>query len=178
LIVTITDPFDPSNYKLIGGMKVEDENKNKSNQQQNGTPVNKLPEPGDTLSYNLDLKKAPVKANPTPNLDAAARRRSRKVTNGPAALSMPDFKKMLDPDNRYAKDVYDSEFLNNPVFETRYKNKQKVLPATTKDVVSSLRRFEEHHRKNSELIDLEFISETKNEDNFIDLSEIEDDLKK
>ena len=179
---TITDPFDPSNYSIIAGKEVTP-SAPQSQEQPKGQEVlpginPKKPEPGSTSPFVQTSNKAPIRANPTPNLDAAKRRNSRsQAISGRGALSMPDFKRMLDVDNRYAKDPFDTEFLKNPLLELGVsKARSRVLPNTQKDILSTLRRFDEHYKKNNEMIDLDFIIENEDGDSGVDLVEIEREL--
>ncbi len=94
---------------------------------------------------------APIRANYTPALDAAARRISRRNPFGGAgALHMPDFQSMLSPITRRARDsVYDVPS-SKTLLEASEMLTEQVRPiphAMNRGVRSSLVRLKEHMNK-------------------------------
>lgn len=88
----------------------------------------------------------PIKFNPTPNLDKSFRRNRRsKEFTGSRALSMPNFKNMLDPTkNRYAKDPYDMAGMKKFIMESDFEDKEVRVPSGIhKEMQTSLRRMDE-----------------------------------
>jgi hypothetical protein len=94
---------------------------------------------------------APIRANYTPALDAAARRISRRNSfGGPGALHMPDFQSMLSPITRRARDsVYDVPS-SKTLLEASELLTEQVRPiphAMNRGIRSSLVRLKEHMNK-------------------------------
>jgi hypothetical protein len=176
---TIVDPFDPSNYKKITGVPVSPE----IEKELSGTMQTANPEPlqGKNYNFSIDKSKPPIKANPTPNLDNAARKRERrKEFTGNRALAMPDFNKMLSADNRYMKDPYDIKSLLEIELK-KHGTKKRALPNVSKDVQSMLNKFQEHFAKNNQYIDIEFINEEDNsitDDSMLTLEDLADCFEK
>lgn len=161
----IVDPFDRSNYNKINGVpvakEVENELMNTIDQEMdnNGTG----PTPSKNLGSSVDAKKPPIKANPTPNLDNAARKRERsKEFSGDRALATPNFKNMLDVGNRYTKDPFDTKSTKNFTFmESKFFNRNEIkIPNLSKDIQSSLTRFYENAVKKNQILDIDFVNET------------------
>lgn len=173
---SVVDPFDSSNYELPAS--------NSATQQlpppkQPNTAKISLPASGNEVKkLSVPPGKAPIKANQTPNLDAAARRQQRRIKTGASALGMPDFKKMLDVGNRYAKDIYDMEFLKKPLEEIFSETRVHRIPQSgiPKELASALRRLSENMRQNREMIDLEFITEAQTVEPEDELLQIEKEL--
>lgn len=180
---TITDPFDPSNYKKIAGAPVSSETENEIT----GTIDKEMemnssgPEPGKNYNSSIDKSKAPIRANATPNLDNAARKRERsKEFSGNRALGMPDVNKMLSVDNRYTKDPYDMKSLLELEIND-HGVKKRTLPNVSKDVQSTLNKFHEHFIKKHQMIDIEFINEegtTISEDSVLTLEDLAECFEK
>lgn len=160
------DPFSPGNYQ-VPGPNVSPEDQEQQQQAGGQQPKVKLIKPGEGGSgaklLSVPPGKAPIKANATPNLTAAANRSARrKGFTGAAATATPNFKKMLDANNRSTSDIYDMEFLKDPLREFLLAEvlAPRSIPAgIPRDLATGLRRMNESFRKNKEVLDLEFISE-------------------
>lgn len=114
------DPFDGSTYALPGGSPTQDNSIPASTANGVATgvydPGTPSGDPDGVLQFNLSPGVAPLKANPQVRMDKknAARRESDLEKQSDS----PDFQKMLSPrKNPSLRDVYDSEFLKNPLNE-------------------------------------------------------------
>ena len=162
----IVDPFASANYQVPGpALSPSDLDQQKQVGPGQKTLL-KLTKPGEGGSGAKLLSVAPgqppIKANPTPRLDAASRRSSRrKGFNGIGSMAMPNFAGMLDANNRSTSDIYDMEFVNNPLKEFLISdvNSEQMIPnGIPRELASSLRRMDESFKKN-EVLDFEIMTE-------------------
>lgn len=124
------DPFDKSNYEVPNSPVVgvtANNNQTASSQLTAGTDaavsatgskvtmsVPGVAADGSKQQHRLSFDVPPVKANATPDLNKARNNADRRVEfTGKRALSMPDFEAMLSPDNKYAKDPFDTNFFKS-----------------------------------------------------------------
>jgi Bacteriophage T4-like portal protein (Gp20) len=183
------DIFDKENYKVPTSPFAPDKKDVRDIEQQNHEDERdyQARRAKEREENGQSPKNTPISFNPTPNLDKAFRRKSRsKALTGNRALSLPDFKSMLDPNNRYAKDVYGTQDLNKArKFMLEDTNLQKELlgevahlvpmRGLTKETQSSLHKMNESlFKKDIELRDVEIISEDTMDD---ELFVIERELK-
>lgn len=183
------DIFDKENYKVPTSPFAPDKKDVRDIEQQNHEDERdyQARRAKEREENGQSPKNTPISFNPTPNLDKAFRRNSRsKAFTGNRALSLPDFKSMLDPKNRYAKDVYGTDDLNKArKFMLEDSNLQKellgeaahIVPmrGLTKEIQSSLHKMNESlFKKDIELRDVEIISEDTMDD---ELFVIERELK-
>ena len=131
---------------------------------------------------------APIRFNSTPNLDKSFRRSSRKKNlTGDRALSLPNFGKMLDVNNRYAKDPYDMKGMKKFVLETDDKMQRELLGENytgipfyglNKEIQHALRKMHESlMRKTVDIKGIEIITENNTDDSTDELFMIENELK-
>jgi len=165
-----TDPFDPDGYDVPGSSSVtnqQQQDKDSQNSNRQGLAKIKLPS-GETVGVkkpNIKAGDAPIKSNPTPSIaDLKKKEARRKGLNGNRALNMPDFLAMLDPNNRYAKDPYDMNFIKNPLKEEfmNLGGNQRKIPFKGIDpgTRSALRQFcEALKSRTREVVDLDILSE-------------------
>jgi hypothetical protein len=153
------DAFDPTNYDYgVPSSPLAIGDKSKQPQQQAELV------PADTLNWKLGKGEMPVRTNPYVTRMKANTNR-RKAGTGSLGSGTPDFNRMLSPRNRTAKDVYDQEFLNNPVsleeeikegllnekLDTPEKIKEsKLLTYEMKSILSKYCR--KHPRKDNEVV--------------------------
>lgn len=178
---SIMDPFNGS-YD-VPSTKNSDQSEGEMVQDQN---IAKVKKPNDTYSnasvakYSLPIGANPIVPNATPNLSASKQKDKRRVTfTGKRALGFPDFKNMLDPvKNRYMKDPYDMEFIKNPLKEMFVNENEKIIPlGLSPTIISCIKKFNESISKNRQIIDIEFVNESKVEEEEKDpLVEIEKEL--
>ncbi len=163
---SVVDPFNASNYGVPSSQSVTQTPEPTTAP---GTAPVRLPagEGQNVSRLSVAPGKAPIKANATPNLDAARRSSKRRITTGANALAMPNFKKMLDANNRYAKDVFDMEFLRNPLQEIMLGEYQErnIPPGINKDLRTTLLKLSEHFKKEKQVVDLEFVADAEIEQN-------------
>lgn len=132
----------------------------------------------------------PISFNPTPNLDKSFRRSSRsKAFTGDRALSMPNFKNMLDTKNRFSGDVYGMEdfgkvkkfVLEDATLQKELLNEKHPIPliGLPKDLQTALHRMNESFfKKEVEIKGIELINEEREENKIVDeLFDIEKELK-
>ena len=130
---------------------------------------------------------APIKLNPTPNLDKAFRRNKRsKEFTGISALAMPNFKDMLDiTNNRYSKDPYDTQssnytrkfVLEESQIENELLGRGKLPYKISKEMQSTLKTMNESMKRDFEIKGIELVNEKSSEDQSDMLFLIEKDLK-
>ena len=130
---------------------------------------------------------APIKLNPTPNLDKAFRRNKRsKEFTGASALAMPNFKDMLDiTNNRYSKDPYDTQssnytrkfVLEESQIENELLGRGKLPYKISKEMQSTLKTMNESMKRDFEIKGIELVNEKSSEDQSDMLFLIEKDLK-
>lgn len=102
-----------------------------------------------TQGINQGVQKGgstPIKFNPTPSLDKAFKRDrgGSKEFTGNRALSLPDFKSMLDiTGNRYSKDPYDIAGTRKFMLEEEEKKARRIGKRLPKELQSSLRGLAE-----------------------------------
>lgn len=165
------DPFDGTSYDLPGGMAPQGASSLPPEYQEPaGAPVvvsspeSTSPEasphvyPGTNGSGPL-----PIKDNPQVRMDK--RNQARRKSDLAMQSDMPDFQKMLHPSkNTSLRDIYDTEFLKNPLGESM---KKDLLKGTTKDAYLSrkmksvLERFDKYTRvlRNELPVDIHLIRE-------------------
>lgn len=127
------DPFDTTSYQLSGGTSLS------------GLPTSAQPQAGDPgifvpsvdnsnpLSFALGDKEAPIKDNPQVKMDK--RNQDRRRSSLEMQSDQPDFRKMLHPSkNKSLSDIYDTEFLKNPLTEAI---KRDLKISTTKEAFLS-----------------------------------------
>lgn len=104
------DIFDKSNYEVPTSPFAPDKKEVKELEQQNYEQEREY-QAARERERKEKGSSAPIKFNPTPNLDKSFRRSKRnKAFTGDRALVFPDFQKMLDvTNNRYSKDIYGQE---------------------------------------------------------------------
>ncbi len=119
------DPFDPASYNVPGSANSSTPTLS-SVGMDNGdgiSPEDKAvlyaPLAGSGEVNNADIKDkkgTPIKASPY--VQRRKRQNARARTDGASATLTPDFHAMLDPNkNQSLKDIYDNEFLDNPLSE-------------------------------------------------------------
>lgn len=131
------DPFDPAGYGIpgtnSGALSAPGINQGTGNGEEEGgvfIPSNNT----DTLSMNLGNLEAPIKDNPGVKMDK--RNADRRKSNLAMQADQPDFRKMLHPGkNKSLRDVYDTEFLKNPLGEAMIKHELRL--GATKDAYLS-----------------------------------------
>ena len=136
---------------------------------------------------NGESSGAPIKLNPTPNLDKAFRRNKRsKEFTGASALAMPNFKDMLDiTNNRYSKDPYDTQssnytrkfVLEESQIENELLGRGKLPYKISKEMQSTLKTMNESMKRDFEIKGIELVNEKSSEDQSDMLFLIEKDLK-
>jgi hypothetical protein len=138
------DPFDTSSYGLPGGQKLQGLSAPAENSPADGVFV----PPSDdsqTLQFALGDKETPIKDNPQVAMDK--RNSDRRRSDLEMQSDQPDFHKMLHPKkNKSLADVYDTEFLKNPLGEAI---KRDLKIGITKDAYLSgeMRRLLENFDK-------------------------------
>lgn len=159
------DSFDTSHYGLPGGTQVQGGATVPDPKQINAGVY--TPPPADDssiLQMALGNTETPIKDNPSVAMDK--RNASRRENDLEKASHIPDFKKMLHPSkNTSLSDVYDSEFLKNPL---RERSLEKELGITkdaylSKHMLKLLERFDKAKRsKNNELpMEIHLIQESQ-----------------
>jgi hypothetical protein len=158
------DPFDTSSYGLPGGTPVQ--GGVQAVPAANTTDGVFIPPSDDgaqTLKFALGDKEAPIKDNPQVKMDK--RNSDRRKSDLAMAADQPDFSKMLHPKkNKSLSDVYDTEFLKNPLSEDI---KRDLKVGITKDAYLStemkkmLERFDRATRviKNELPMDIHILKE-------------------
>ena len=189
---SITDPFDPSQYQVPGSPVAGAQGALPGQQT---APSGQLPSGGSQASQGAAMPRvglgrkttplsqrgqAPIKANPTPNLDKANRRFSRVQRNGPNAMSAPDLTGMMLSlaDN----DIYDSKFLKtneamerdlyDSVLEHHTGKKRgrgpthggRIPTGLNTSTVKKLMNFEAAYKRDMTVVDIEFINESSTTD--------------
>lgn len=183
------DIFDKENYKVPKSPIAPDKKDVRDIERQNHESERELQAAREKERKEKGYTGAPISFNPTPNLDKAFRRSSRsKALTGNRALSMPNFKDMLDVKNRYSSDVYGVEDLGKvKKFVLEESDMQKELlgenhpipfRGISKELQTSLHRMNESlFKKEVEIKGIELITESKQEDKVVDeLFDIEKEL--
>ena len=127
------DPFDTTSYNVTGGTPVA-----------GGIPIAQPGQPGvfqpptmddsNPMALTLGSNELPVKDNPQVKMDQ--RNRDRRRSDLEMQSDQPDFRKMLHPRrNKSLSDIYDTEFLKNPLTEAIIKKELKA--GVTKDAYLS-----------------------------------------
>jgi hypothetical protein len=156
------DPFDSTSYALPGGTPMA--NTTPAAAPQGLTPPQDVVDDSGTLSFSLGDKEAPIKDNPQVKMDK--RNMDRRRSSLEMQADQPDFRKMLHPrKNKSLADVYDSEFLKNPLTEAMIKKELKI--GITKDaylskqMMSMLETFDRRRRAitNTLPVDIHIIKE-------------------
>ena len=127
------DPFDTTSYQLSGGTSLA--GLPTSTQLQPGMPSVSVPslDNSNPLSFALGDKEAPIKDNPQVKMDK--RNQDRRRSSLEMQSDQPDFRKMLHPSkNKSLSDIYDTEFLKNPLTEAI---KRDLKIGTTKEAFLS-----------------------------------------
>lgn len=158
------DPFDGSTYGLPSGSPVS-ANSLPPNTDANGIfdPTSTLPTEGEPFRFSVGDQTAPIKDNPQVRMDKKNQARRRSGLEKQAA--MPDFRKMLHPSqNRSLKDIYDSEFLKNPIQEAMKRDLQLGITKEvylSREMRSMLEKFDRSARiqKNELPLDIQIIVE-------------------
>lgn len=146
----VVDPFDPSSYLPPGG----------SNTQDNTLPTPPVgmdlpgapPSPGapadavtsqtvSPVSLKLGKGEVPIKVNPQVRMDKRnARRRKSDLS---IQANQPDFAAMLHPGkNASLRDLYDQNFLKDPLSEEIQKDLRRVKTSIPRDIRNMLERFD------------------------------------
>lgn len=149
------DPFDSTSYQQLGGTQMTPPVPNLPS-----SPINPIQSNNNAetiLSY--PESGVPVKVNPQVRKDR--RNYSRRESELSMLAQQPAFSKMLNPTkNTSLADVYDSEFLDNPLREELRQN----LIGTTKNSYLSKQMISilDHFDKKTKLpVEVEIISEAK-----------------
>jgi hypothetical protein len=119
--------------------------------------------PSEPLKFPVSSGEAPIKDNPQVRMDK--RNQARRRSDLEMQANQPDFKKMLHPSkNTSLRDLYDTEFLKNPLQEAM---KRDLRIGITKDAYLSkemrsvLERFDRAVRvkKNELPVDIHILTE-------------------
>lgn len=162
------DPFDGTTYGVPMGTNTQDTSlPGQIPSQGADTPVFEPPanpgEPEGVLQFSMSPGKAPITDNPQVRMDK--RNQSRRRSDLEMQANHPDFSKMLHPSKNHSlKDLYDTEFLKNPLGEAL---KKEIRLGVTKDAYLSkemkslLERFDKANRakKNELPVDIHIITE-------------------
>lgn len=159
------DPFDGSTYGLPGGMPTQDNSlpPETANMDANGVFMPPSLTPSEPLKFPVSSGEAPIKDNPQVRMDK--RNQARRRSDLEMQANQPDFKKMLHPSkNTSLRDLYDTEFLKNPLQEAM---KRDLRIGITKDAYLSkemrsvLERFDRAVRvkKNELPVDIHILTE-------------------
>ena len=183
------DIFDKENYKVPKSPMAPDQKDVRDIERQNHESERELQAAREKERREKGYTSAPISFNPTPNLDKAFRRRDRsKAFTGDRALSIPNFKNMLDVKNRYTSDVYGTEdfgkvrkfVLEDADMQKELLGENHPVPfrGISKELQTSLHRMNESFfKKDVEIKGVELITETKEEDKVVDeLFDIEKEL--
>jgi hypothetical protein len=178
-----TDPFDPSNYTSLPGKDAIGGSAFSNNDNGGGNSFNfdsgprfnqseeddaiLLPGGSNVNKVDVDNKAAPIK--PSHYVQRRRRQNARARTDGARSTAMPDLAAMLNPiKNQSLKDIYDSEFLDNPLaedFDVQLKIQLKSRKTLTAELKSIIHRFESATtRMNSKVITEGKIEEIHNEE--------------
>lgn len=159
------DPFDGSTYDPPGGMPTQDNSlpPEIANLDANGVFIPPSVIPSDSLKFPVSSRETPIKDNPQVRMDK--RNQARRRSDLEMQAAQPDFKKMLHPSkNTSLRDIYDTEFLKNPLQEAI---KRDLRIGITKDAYLSkemrsvLERFDWSVRakKNELPVDIHILTE-------------------
>lgn len=184
------DIFDKTNYKVPKSPFTPDKKELVDVERQNYQQEKELEAEREKQKREKGYTGAPITFNPTPNLDKAFRRSSRsKAFTGDRALSMPNFKNMLDTKNRFSGDVFGTEdfgkvrrfVLEDSELQKQLLNEKHPIPliGLPKDLQTALHRMNESFfKKEVEIKGIELVNEEKEENKLIDeLFNIEKELK-
>jgi hypothetical protein len=144
------DPFDGTSYIPLGGLPKNLPN-NPSNTAQRpssgGTAVPEL-DNSNPMNFSLSDQQAPIKDNPQVRMDR--RNQERRRSSLQMQSNQPDFRRMLNPGkNKSLSDIYDTEFLKNPLTEAIKRDLRKGTTKEaylSKEMKSMLERFDRQKR--------------------------------
>jgi hypothetical protein len=142
------DPFDTTSYMPPGGMPMAGASPPQLTS--SGTSGVSIPsiDNSNPLSFALGDKEAPVKDNPQVKMDK--RNQDRRRSSLEMQADQPDFKSMLHPrKNKSLSDVYDTEFLKNPLTEAIKRDLKIGITKDaylSKEMKSMLERFDRQTR--------------------------------
>jgi hypothetical protein len=185
------DIFDKSNYDVPSSPFAPDKKEitkvERQNQEDEREYQAKRAKEREEKGYTSG-RGAPITFSPTPNLDKSFRKSERKKTfTGDRALSLPNFKNMLDANNRYAKDPYDMKGMKKFVLESDDKMQRELLGENytgvplyglNKEIQHALRKMHESLMKRTvDIKGVDLITENEDEDSVDELFVIENELK-
>lgn len=116
------DPFDTTSYNVTGGTPLAG---TQLLSQPPGVPQPPVMDDSNPMSLTMGPGELPVKDNPQVKMDK--RNADRRRSDLEMQSDQPDFKKMLHPrKNQSLSDIYDSEFLKNPLTEAVIKKELRL----------------------------------------------------
>lgn len=163
----LVDPFDPTGYGVPdSGMAGNNQPLSSGGPLAQPIPVPSLGRGGASNKNN-----APIKANPTPNLDKAQRRFDQTRRTEPTTLGLGDDRNMLTDPNQ---DPFDMNFLNRAKKEAIEKSLRNsgMLVGISKDMERKLKKFQSFAERLKRPLELEIINESKDSD-IVDIIEHE-----
>lgn len=174
------DPFDQQNYhSLPGGGSVNGSGNGGKPETEEEEEAILLPGGDNEINTsNLNVSGAPIKASPY--VQRRRRQNARSVEDdGISATSMPNFNNMLNTSNKSLKDIYDDDFLGNPLSEEVLVREFKPRRALTTDIqylINCLQRSSSFKKSNvlSENLNKDVDEDVQNQD---ELEELGLDLK-
>lgn len=175
------DPFDPAGYGLPGGQKMTPGAFPAPSSTSQGVTGGIIGigngQDRETLRLSLGDREAPIKDNPAVKMDK--RNTDRRRSNLAMQADQPDFRKMLHPGkNKSLSDIYDTEFLKNPLGEALIRHELKLETSKNSFLSTEMKRVLENFDKAKRIIknelpvDIEMLHEgedSKDDDDLIDL---------
>jgi hypothetical protein len=163
------DPFDTTSYQPPSGMAPSGYSPTQTTP---GQPAGDGSSPiqtdnSDALNFSLGDGELPIKDNPQVKMDK--RNQDRRRSSLEMQSDQPDFRRMLNPKrNKSLSDVYDTEFLKNPLSEAI---KRDLKVGITKDAYlskemrSMLENFERRNKilRNELPLDIHLLKEGEDE---------------
>lgn len=158
---TSVDPFDPSNYELPGGNPAMPD-RDEGNGDNPKTALSGAEPPGDTVISNSVGDGMPIKPNSSVSQQNTTKNRLRQKSDLAKVSQVPKLSDMTNKKNHSLKDIYDSEFLRNPLREGIEK---EILGASgkhnlSKEMQCMLENFKRSTSSKRVVIDGEILKES------------------